>query len=423
VAVLVHSLVVWQTNCAQTEPMWGNANSDPNIVRSIVSVLDHKATRSVPLLSSPPPSPLVSSRAHAGRTALFHTPQPAERLSLTCQFQFLRSSSPFFTIMSQPQIEILSPTTTAKMTRIQSWQRGASLQSSEPHSPASATSRRHSIASPNAPSFDVRVMPAPAVPQVQVHLAEPRPVLYHTHSHVASLHSWDGTPEDLESRAGLRTDDQTERSTLGDKSWRARAGRMSRAIFGPAYTTPAPALPAWRALNIEKQTQPTQNEHKLNVHVRADSESGHSHKCTCKHKNPRRKRNRMFWCLLIILLIMLGVADVIFLNVRVLNPDFATIRPTATPAPTNLSRETATLVAPTVTVTSGGSTIISVSTASTRTTTSASASVSATPSVLQNCLSQFEINAPSNPTSYPCDTCFSALNGAPSSANAGPATQ
>ncbi|QRV88683.1 translocation protein Sec72 [Ceratobasidium sp. AG-Ba] len=328
--------------------------------------------------------------------------------------------------MSQPQVELLSPATTAKMARIQSWQRSAQLQASEPHTPVSATSttRRHSAPSPVSSAFDVRVMPAPAVPQVQVHLAEPRPVLHHTHSHVASLHSWDGANEDLESRAGLRMGDRDAASSLGrNKSWRARAARMSRAIFGPSS---GPLLPPWRALNVEKhsQVQPVHDDQTINVNVRAGSDAGrNSHKCPCQHhKAPQRKQKRMFWCILLILLILLAVADIIFLNVRVFNPNFIVAQPLA-PAPTSLVKETVAPVASTVVITSAGSTLISVTTASITTTISASATPSAAPSILQNCLTQFELNAPSSPTSYPCDTCFSALSNAPASAGAGPATQ
>ncbi|KAF8605783.1 L domain-like protein [Ceratobasidium sp. AG-I] len=163
---------------------------------------------------------------------------------------------------------------------------------------------------------------------------------------------------------------------------------MSRAIFGPAQITPT--LTPWRALNVEKQPGlPTtaQGEHTVNVSVRADSEAG-VHKCSCKHTDPRRKRNRMCWCLIIILLILLATIDVIFLNVRVLNPDFGIIVPSASPAPTNLARETSTVTAPAV-----------------------------------NCLTQFQINAPSSPSSFPCDTCFSALSSAPANSNAGSAMQ
>lgn len=331
--------------------------------------------------------------------------------------------------MSQQQqqlagFDIISPTTATKMARIQSWTRGAQLTASDPHSPSSSssTSRRHSMPptpSPRSEAFDVRMMPAPAIPQVQVHLAEPRPVLHHKHSHAASLHSL-ANSQDVESQAGLRVDDRDERSTLGrDMSWTERARRASRAFFGQP-------LQPWRALNVEKH-QPTpplptqQRELDVNVNVRADSELGH-YQCQCKcskRRDPKRKRTRMCLCLLIILLILLAVADVIFLNVRVLNPDF-TVLPTGTPAPTNLSRDgTSTFAAPTATATKTDG----VSTSASSTVTSATASASATPSVLQNCLTQFQLNAPSSPESYPCDTCFSALSSAPSDAGAGPATQ
>lgn len=325
-----------------------------------------------------------------------------------------------------PEFDIISPTTAVKMARIQSWTRGAQLTASDPHSPSSSTgtSRRHSMPptpSPRSEAFDVRMMPAPAVPQVHVHLAEPRPVLHHKHSHAASLHSWENSNQDVESRAGLRADDRDERSTLGrDMTWAERARRASRAFFGQP-------LEPWRALNVEKQNQPTpplpaqQRELDVNVHVRSDSEMGHRCQCKCgKRRDPKKKRTRMCLCLLIILLILLAVADVIFLNVRVLNPDF-TAQPTSTPSPTNnLSRDrTTTIVEPTATATRTNAAPTSASS----TVTSATASASATPSVLQNCLTQFQLNAPSSPESFPCDTCFSALSSAPSDAGAGPATQ
>lgn len=323
--------------------------------------------------------------------------------------------------MSQQQgisgFDLISPTTATKMARIQSWQRGARLTASEPHSPASstATTRRHSASPISPPSgpFDVRVMPAPPVPTVQVHLAEPRPVLHHKHSHAASLHSWE---QDVESQR-LRAD-RDERSTVGGEgSWKERAWRASRALFGQTSQPPP-----WRPLNVEKSRQPTpqvqQQELDVNVHVRADSVMGH-HKCECNCKrDPKRKRTRMWLCIIIILLILLAMVDVIFLNVRVLNPDFG-ILPTSTPTPTNLSRDgTVTFVAPSPANTASASKTNTGSTA-----TSTAPSASATASVLQNCLTQFQLNAPSSPQSYPCDTCFSALSSASSDAGAGPATQ
>ncbi|KAG8714975.1 hypothetical protein FRC11_006305 [Ceratobasidium sp. 423] len=335
---------------------------------------------------------------------------------------------------SPTEFELVSPSTNAKMARIQSWNRGAQLTASDsPQSPSSAStvSRRHSVPPPTSPrseAFDVRMMPAPPVPQVHVHLAEPRPVLHHKHSHAASLHSWGS--QDLESQVRLHANDRDERSTIGSHmTWRERAQRASRLLFG--QTTP---LPAWRALNVEKHPQttprPEQQDRDIEVNLNVRSESQMSqYKCNCKcnkRHDPKRKRTRMCLFILIILLILLAVIDVIFLNVRVLNPDFGIIQPTVTPTPTNLSRDgTTTLAAPTATTTATTTTTRSNAESGRPSSTSgsASASPSATSSVLQSCLTQFQLNAPSAPQAYPCDTCFSALSGAPSNAGAGPATQ
>ncbi|CUA70711.1 hypothetical protein RSOLAG22IIIB_04307 [Rhizoctonia solani] len=331
------------------------------------------------------------------------------------------------------EFELMSP---AKMARIQSWNRGAQLTASDPRSPqspssASTVSRRHSVppsTSPRSETFDVRMMPAPPIPQVQIHLVEPRPVLHHKHSHAASLHSWGS--QDLESQVGLRAIDRDERSTVESRlTWKERAQRASRALFGQSES-----LPAWRALNVEKHPQSTPQptaqqdlDVEVNVNLRSESQMG-QYKCDCKcnkRPDPKRKRTRMCLFILIILLILLAVIDIIFLNVRVLNPDFGIIQPTVTPTPTNLSRDGTSTFVPTATATATVSATRPNSESGRPSSTAAlaSASPSATPSVLQNCLTQFQLNAPSAPQSYPCDTCFSALSGAPSNAGAGPATQ
>ncbi|KAH7335493.1 hypothetical protein B0J17DRAFT_77957 [Rhizoctonia solani] len=331
------------------------------------------------------------------------------------------------------ELELTSPSIATKMARIQSWNRGAQLTASDPRSPqspssASTISRRHSVppsSSPRSETFDVRVMPAPPVPQVHIHLAEPRPVLHHKHSHAASLHSWGS--QDLESQAGLRANDRDEGSTIASRmTWKERVNRASRALFG--YDTP---LPAWRALNVEKHPQPSpqpeQRDHdvEVNLHVRSESQV-EQYKCNCKctkRPDPKRKRTRMCLFILIILLILLAVIDVIFLNVRVLNPDFGIIQPTVTPTPTNLSRDGTSTLAPTATASASATRSNGENNRPSSTAALTSASASATPSVLQNCLTQFQLNAPSAPQSYPCDTCFSALSGAPADAGARPATQ
>ncbi|KAG1725440.1 L domain-like protein [Suillus lakei] len=91
----------------------------------------------------------------------------------------------------------------------------------------------------------------------------------------------------------------------------------------------------------------------------------HKRKCDCK-----KKRNRRSCCLLILLIVVLLflIGNVIFLNVRVFSNN--------TPVPSN-----------------------------TNTTLSANA---------QQCLSQYTLNAPSSPSSYPCSTCLPTLQTVPS---------
>jgi hypothetical protein len=91
-------------------------------------------------------------------------------------------------------------------------------------------------------------------------------------------------------------------------------------------------------------------------------------------RKSRRTRIILLLCLLIIVLLFL-IANVIFLNIRVLS-----VQP-ATPSSTSLS-------------------------------------VNA-----QQCLSQYTLNAPSSPSSYPCSTCLPILQAVPLSSNSQNAQQ
>ncbi|PIL33604.1 hypothetical protein GSI_04227 [Ganoderma sinense ZZ0214-1] len=106
----------------------------------------------------------------------------------------------------------------------------------------------------------------------------------------------------------------------------------------------------------------------------------HTHCEHCRKRNDRRRRNKvLFFALGILLLYLLG--NTIFLNVRLVRlsqPSTSTATPTAV-TPAN---------------------------ASTSSVLSADA---------QSCLSQFALNAPSSPQSYPCSSCLSVLQDVPSS--------
>ncbi|KAH7925290.1 L domain-like protein [Leucogyrophana mollusca] len=99
-------------------------------------------------------------------------------------------------------------------------------------------------------------------------------------------------------------------------------------------------------------------------------------RCNC-HAEKDKHRKRRTWCLLILIIILLFLlGNTIFLNVRVLSM-------TSTP---------------------------NTSTGTSSSSSSYSLSVDA-----QQCLSQYTLNAPSDPSSYPCSTCLPTLQGVPSS--------
>lgn len=103
--------------------------------------------------------------------------------------------------------------------------------------------------------------------------------------------------------------------------------------------------------------------------------------CLCHQKKKRSRRDRfLIWVLVVVILLLLG--DVIFLNIRVL---------VQSPAPT----------IPITTTPSGSKTL------------SADA---------QECLSEYNVNAPSNPSGYPCSSCLPTLQSVPSSFSDGNAT-
>lgn len=117
-----------------------------------------------------------------------------------------------------------------------------------------------------------------------------------------------------------------------------------------------PRLSQWPPLHIEKR------------------------RCLCQLHDPKhearvRKQQRRSRCLLILLIIilLLLIGNAIFLNIRVLS--------------------------------------LSPSTSTSQTTSTANA-LSAD---AQQCLSQYALNAPSSPHSYPCSTCLSVLQAVPSS--------
>jgi hypothetical protein len=130
-----------------------------------------------------------------------------------------------------------------------------------------------------------------------------------------------------------------------------------------------------RALSPNSDTLPVQDPHLSQwppLHVQ-------KRRCTCNHPEQNKKKHRRsrLCCLILLIIILLWlIANIIFLNIRVLTMTF----PITTSAP-NAS------------------------------TTSTSSSLSAN---AQQCLSQYTVNAPSAPSSYPCSTCLPTLQAVPS---------
>ena len=105
----------------------------------------------------------------------------------------------------------------------------------------------------------------------------------------------------------------------------------------------------------------------------------------CQERNDRRRRNRALFIALVVLLLYL-IGNVIFLNVRVVRLSQPSVTSATSPASTT--------------------------TASPSESTALSADA-------QSCLSQFSLNAPANPQSYPCSTCLSVLQNVSGNATSG----
>ncbi|OJT06501.1 Receptor-like kinase TMK4 [Trametes pubescens] len=97
----------------------------------------------------------------------------------------------------------------------------------------------------------------------------------------------------------------------------------------------------------------------------------------CKHCHKKRKRDKVLAIVIIVLLLYL-FSNMVFLNVRVLNmvspppPSSSSSTPPSTSSPNTLSADA------------------------------------------QQCISQYNLNAPTDPQSYPCSTCYPVLSAVPS---------
>ena len=152
-------------------------------------------------------------------------------------------------------------------------------------------------------------------------------------------------------------------STPSIPSSTSRRSRIEKLFFGfrtfvrdkepEVVPIQQPELPPWAPLQIEKRTQCC-------------------HDCPCRVISMRDKRRRRFLTIMLILVILYLLGNMVALNMRV-------------------------FVTPTKTVANS--------------TTSPSSSLLA---VAQQCLTQYTVNAPSDPSGYPCSQCLPTLQAIPS---------
>ena len=130
------------------------------------------------------------------------------------------------------------------------------------------------------------------------------------------------------------------------------------------------SLSPWAPLNLDKEKSPLPTAYP-------------------RYPPPQKKQKKRFrwWALLLILIILALLGNVAFLNVRVseltdaVNKDPPSSTPTSTPSDPSLSND------------------------------------------VQECLSQFTLNAPSDPSAYPCSTCLPVLSNVTNNVNAANAVQ
>lgn len=123
---------------------------------------------------------------------------------------------------------------------------------------------------------------------------------------------------------------------------------------------------------VHKQQQSYDNSYTDRRHISVHNE----------YLNPaekkRARRKRWVWRIIVIIICLLILGDLAFVNVRVVQKSF-----------------------------------FSSSTSTSSGTSSSSTSPSTLSAAAQQCLSQFTVDAPSNPSSYPCSTCLSSLQSVP----------
>ncbi|KAG8958314.1 hypothetical protein FRC03_009260 [Tulasnella sp. 419] len=222
----------------------------------------------------------------------------------------------------------------------------------------------------------------------------------------------------------------------------------SRRSFFPRLPSRLTHLAPWPALNVPRRedaesehegTTTNRSHHHYYHHAptgsvsypnpHGDLENGSHHhdksvysangrllRCSDCHKQRKRQKCMNLWCIILFILILLLLGNTIFLNIRVLRASDPTVTEGVVQNPVASAITTAV-----VTNVRGSATTIVVSTtapAKTTVVTTGAPAATSTPAVtvspeLTECLSQFKLNAPSNPRSYPCAQCIPHLQSVP----------
>ncbi|KDQ20105.1 hypothetical protein BOTBODRAFT_102072 [Botryobasidium botryosum FD-172 SS1] len=166
---------------------------------------------------------------------------------------------------------------------------------------------------------------------------------------------------------------------------------FSRAWAGPSKQPAAHELSPWPPLSVHKEKERGWTDVEVGAGPSTSSDFPQRlhqvrHSCPCEQRHEKKRKSNCCWIIILVIIILFLLGNSIFLNIKTLSPKTSPGDPElATPD------------------TKGTGT----------TTAKPSSSTSAPSAALVNCLSQFSINAPSSPTSYPCGTCVPIMAGVP----------
>lgn len=232
----------------------------------------------------------------------------------------------------------------------------------------------------------------------------PEPVIRQGPHRITTVHNqnvpyYDFRPEqDLDHTHNLPQTPHTTRTARSERSlfsrilypfWSSKTEEMAPTMLHQTYVSKP--LPPTIKGELPRHTRPLTPEPEMAPWnpLRIMKKSKHLHGRYNHHDDPekwmkKRKKDRKRWCLIILIIILLFLlGETVFLNIRVSQLN-------------NIMSDAGIMPSSNGTPSSGGK-------ANQLTTDQ------------QACLTQFQVNAPSSPTSYACGSCLPILQGVPSS--------